>query len=78
MGGKTGLNRSEVSPIGETLYRDDLSALHLTRKSEAGKFWDTVNHDRAATTRSQVTPAFDTKRANLVSKDIEQHGVARC
>ena len=78
MRGKTGLNWSEVSSIGETLDRDDVSALHLTRQSEAGQFWHTVDHDGATAARAQVTPAFDAKRADLVSQDIQQHGIARC
>ena len=77
MRGKTGLDGCEMSPVGEALDRDDLGALNLPGQGEAGEFWHTVDHDRATATRAKVTSPLHAERADLVSENVQQHGVAR-
>ena len=75
--GKASLDGCEMSPVGEALDRDDLGALNLPGQGEAGEFWHTVDHDRATTTRAEVASSLHAERADLVSENVQQHGVAR-
>ena len=76
VGRKAGLNGRQMSTVGKALDRDDVSTLNLAGQGEARQFWNTVDHDRAAPTGSKVASTLDTECADLISKHIQQDGVA--
>ena len=76
MGRKTSLYGRQMCPVGKALDRDDIGTLNLAGQGETRKFWNAVDHDRAAPTCTKVTSTLHAECANLISKHIQQHGVA--
>ena len=75
---KTGLNRCKMSAIRKTLNGDDVRTLNLTRQGEAGEFRYAIDHHGTTSTGSKVTTSFDPECSNLVSKYVQEDGVAWC
>jgi len=76
MGGETRLYGGEMCTVREALDGDDVSPLDLSCKGQAGQFWNTVDHYRAATAGSEVTASLHTERSHPVSQDVQKNGVA--
>src|SRR6056300_1093843 len=73
---KAGLNRSEVSPVGQALNRDDFGTFNLTGEGEAREFRNTVYHHCATSAGPQIAATFDTKCSDFVTQNVQQNRIA--